>query len=278
MTTTTHSGTASGHLSVRGRDGEVRPTAYQPIPFPRVVRIELRKMFDTRSGIWLLASIGILSAVATVAVIVFAPDRSITFDTFGSAIGIPMSILLPVIAILSVSSEWSQRTGLTTFTLVPHRGRVVAAKLVAAVLVGVVSMLLAFGIGAVGNLVGSALAGVDTTWNISATQLGTIVLANVLGLLTGFMLGVLIRNSAGAIVGYFVYAFVVPTLTGLLAASQEWFHDIQRWVDFQYNQTSLFDATSMSATDWGYLALTGLVWLVIPMAVGLWRVRRCEVK
>lgn len=278
MTATTHSSTTLDRVSTLGRGTEAGPTAYQPIPFARVVRIELRKMFDTRSGIWLLASIGILSALATAAVIVFAPDRSITFETFGSAIGIPMSILLPVIAILSVSSEWSQRTGLTTFTLVPHRGRVVAAKLVAAVVVGVVSMLLAFGIGAVGNLIGSALAGVDTTWNISATQLGTIVLANVLGLLTGFMLGVLIRNSAGAIVGYFVYAFVVPTLTGLLAASQMWFRDIQRWVDFQYNQTSLFGTTSMSASDWGYLALTGLVWLVIPMAVGLWRVRRCEVK
>ena len=32
-----------------------------------------------------------------------------------------------------------------------------------------------------------------------------ITFANVLGLLMGFMLGVLIRNSAGAIVAYFVY-------------------------------------------------------------------------
>ena len=31
-------------------------------------------MFDTRSGFWLMASIGILSVLATGAVIIFAPD------------------------------------------------------------------------------------------------------------------------------------------------------------------------------------------------------------
>ena len=39
----------------------------------------------------------------------------------------------------------------------------------------------------------------------------------MLGLLVGFMLGVLIRSSAGAIVAYFVYSFVLPTLSALLA-------------------------------------------------------------
>jgi hypothetical protein len=33
-------------------------------------------------------------------------------------------IIVPLIAILAVISEWSQRTGLTTFTLIPHRSRI----------------------------------------------------------------------------------------------------------------------------------------------------------
>ncbi len=264
-------------VSTLGR-ADARPTAYPPIGFGRLVRVELRKMFDTRSGLWLLASIGILSALATTAVILFAPDRSITYSTFATAIGIPMSVLLPVIAILSVTSEWSQRTGLTTFTLVPRRGRVIGAKLVGSVLVGVASMALALGIGALGNLLGSAITGAPTTWDIAASDLGTVVLANVLGMLVGFTLGVLIRSSAGAIVGYFVYSFVLPTLTSLLAATQEWFVHLRRWVDFQANQNALYDGSTMHAADWGYLAFTGLIWLVLPLAVGLWRMRRSEVK
>jgi ABC-2 type transport system permease protein len=58
-----------------------------------------------------------------------------------------------VIAVLSVTIEWSQRSGLTTFTLVPHRGHVIAAKAIACVGVAIVSIPLGFAIGALGNIV-----------------------------------------------------------------------------------------------------------------------------
>ena len=93
----------------------------------------------------------------------------------------------------------------------------------------------------------------------------------------GFTLGVLFRNSAAAIVGYFVYAMVLPTLSALLAGAQDWYADAQRWVDFQFNQTGLFDG-GFTATDWAQLAVTGAVWLLLPLAFGLWRVLRSEVK
>ena len=100
-------------------------------PTRHLVDVELRKMFDTRSGFWLLISIGALAVVATAAAIIFAPESELSYDTFAKAIGFPMTLVLPIIAILAVTSEWSQRSGLTTFTLVPSRGRVIAAKAVA---------------------------------------------------------------------------------------------------------------------------------------------------
>ena len=39
-------------------------------------------MFDTRSGFWLMASIVIVSVLATAAVILFAPDAELTYSTF----------------------------------------------------------------------------------------------------------------------------------------------------------------------------------------------------
>ncbi len=259
------------------RDRSTTRPAFAPIPLSRVVGVELRKMFDTRSGFWMMASIGILSVVATGAVIIFAPDSEITYGSFAAAIGFPMSVVLPMIAILSVTSEWSQRSGLTTFTLVPHRSRVVLAKALCAVGVGVVSIALAMVIGAGGNVLGSNLAGVPTTWDMSASDLLYITFANVLGLLTGFTLGVLIRNSAGAIVGYFVYALLLPTVTNLLAESQEWFRDVQPWVNFQWNQQSLFEA-GFTGQQWVQLAITATAWLILPMAFGVWRVLRSEIK
>ncbi len=250
---------------------------FDPIPFTRVVSVELRKMFDTRSGFWLMASIGILATLATGAVILFAPDSELGYDNFAAAIGFPMAVVLPVIAVLSVTSEWSQRTGLTTFTFVADRGRVILAKAVCAVGIGVVSIAVAAAIGAVGNIVGSALAGVDTVWDVSVLQLVMITIANVLGMLVGFMLGVVMRNSAAAIVAYFVYGFVLTGLTALLASAQQWFADLQPWVDFNYAQGALFDHVP-SATEWAQLGVSGLVWLVIPLAVGVRLVMRSEVK
>jgi len=258
-------------------DRPAERTTIAPIPLSTVVSVEMRKMFDTRSGFWLMASIGILSVLATGAVILFAPNSGLTYETFAAAIGFPMSVVLPMIAILSVTSEWSQRSGLTTFTLVPHRGRVVLAKALCAVGIGIVSMVVAMVIGAGGNVLGSTLAGVPTSWDTSATALLYIVLANVLGLLTGFTLGVLIRNSAGAIVGYFVYALLLPTVTGLLAATQEWFADMQPWVNFQWNQQSLFEG-GFTGEQWAQLGVTGAAWLALPMAIGVWLVLRSEVK
>nr|MCW2728850.1 transporter permease [Aeromicrobium sp.] len=247
------------------------------VPLSRLVKLELRKMFDTRSGFWLMMSIAIVALLATIGCILFVPDDELEFAIFGSAVGFPMALLLPVIAILSVTSEWSQRTGLITFTLVPHRASVIASKAIAAVIVGVAGMLIAFAIGALGNILGAAINGVDAVWDFTFVDLLLIIFANVLGLLIGFMLGVLIRNTPGAIVGYVVYSFLLPTIFGILASLQDWFKDLQPWVDFGYSQTPLFDG-GPSGEEWAQLGVSGLIWLVIPLAIGIWSVLRSEVK
>lgn len=256
-----------------------RPTREVParIPFGRVLLVELQKMFDTRSGLWLMIGIAASAVIATAAVIAFAPDDQITYDNFGAAVGIPMVLLLPVMAILSVTSEWSQRSGLTTFTLVPNRGRVLAAKALVGMAVGAVAISVALAIGALGNLIGAGIAGVDPVWDISLTQALTLTFANVLNLMIGFMLGVLIRNSPGAVVGYVVYGFVLPPLTMLLADLNGWWADKQPWLDFNFAQAPLYDGV-MNGTEWAHLATTGLIWLVLPLVVGLILVRRSEVK
>jgi hypothetical protein len=235
-------------------------------------------MFDTRSGFWLMIGIAASALIATGAVIAFAPDNEIVYDNFGAAVGIPMVFLLPVMAILSVTSEWSQRSGLTTFTLVPHRNRVLAAKAIVAMAVGAVAIGVALAIGALGNVVGAGIAGVDPVWDISLSQALTLTFANVLNLMIGFMLGVLIRNSPGAVVGYFVYGFVLPPLTMLLAELNDWWKDAQPWLDFNFAQGPLYDDGGLTSTDWAHLAVAGSIWLLLPLAVGLFLIRRSEVK
>ncbi len=252
--------------------------AVRSIPTARLIKVELRKMFNTRSGFWMLISIGVLSVIATGAVIIFAPDSAVTYENFATAIGFPMSVILPMIAILGVTSEWSQRSGLTTFTLVPSRGRVIGAKAIATFLVGIASMAVAFAVGALGNLGGSALAGVDTVWDISLAGAAQIVLGDLVGMAIGFTLGVVLRNSAAAIVGYFVVSLVLPGILALLASVRDWFADLQPWIDWNYTQVALFEGSTNTAREWAMLGSTTAIWIVVPLVFGLLFLRRSEVK
>jgi hypothetical protein len=254
--------------SVRGR-----------VPLVRVTQVELRKMFNTRSGFWLIASIAISAVLATAGVILWARDDQLTYSTFATAIRFPVVVILPLIAILAVTSEWSQRTGLTTFTLVPHRSRIITAKAISSVLIAVAAMALTFAVGALGNLLSAAVTGTSLVWDVSVTQCLYYVLGMVLSLLIGFMLGVLIRSSTGAIVAYFVLTFVLPTMFGLLATSQQWFHDLQPWIDVQFAQSGLFVFDrALTGEQWAQIAVTGVTWLLVPLVIGLGFVMRAEVK
>ena len=276
------------HVSSAAADGAAVSAAAPPsrwaaartsgrVPLARLVRVELRKSFDTHSGRWLLASLGLAAVLTTGAIIAWAPTSELAYSQFTLAIGVPMTIILPIIAVLSVTSEWSQRSGLATFTLVPHRGRVVLAKAGAAVLVTVPATAVAFAVGALGNVLGTAFADVPTVWDQSLVDVGSFAAGQTLLLLVGFVLGALIRNSSGAIVAYMLYGFVVPGLLAFLAFNQDWFADARPWVDAKYSQDALLRG-QLAGDGWSHLVVTSLVWLVVPMAVAAVNVLRSEVK
>ena len=83
------------------------------VPFSRLVRVELRKMADTRAGFWLLIAIGLITAAIIGDLPALAARRPATFLNFMGATATPQGFLLPVLGILLVTSEWGQRTALT---------------------------------------------------------------------------------------------------------------------------------------------------------------------
>jgi ABC-type transport system involved in multi-copper enzyme maturation permease subunit len=265
MTTMTLDPVREGALPVQG------------VSLSRVIGVELRKMFDTRAGAWLMASVVIAGVLSTIATVTLAPDADLTYYTFAKAIGFPMTVILPIIAVLAITSEWSQRTGLTTFTLVPRRPRVVLAKVVASVVVGAAAMLVALVLGVVGNVAGPAVRGTDQVWDVSVVHALDIVLGSLVSLLLGTVLGILFRSSSVALVAYFVIAFLLPTVLGLLAANQAAFRDLQEWVDLNYAQAFLFEGTAGGA-EWARLAVATTLWLVLPAMLGLRLVMRSEIK
>ena len=97
-------------------------------------------------------------------------------------------------------------------------------------------------------------------------------------MLVGFALGALIRNSPGAIVSYMIYAFVAPGLLAFLAFHQRWFHDARPWVDAKYNQDALLRGDGLTGESLAHLAVTSIVWVLLPLIVAIVRLLRSEVK
>jgi hypothetical protein len=62
-----------------------------------------------------------------------------------------------------------------------------------------------------------------------------------------------------------------------LAFSQAWFADARPWLDAKYTQDALLRG-ELTGDGWSHLAVTSLVWLVVPMVVAVVNVLRSEVK
>ena len=88
----------------------------------RLTAVELRKMTDTRAGFWLQFVVVALTIALVVAFSIFAETKDLTYENMLLITVQPAGFLLPVIGILLVSSEWSQRTALITFTWCPSAG------------------------------------------------------------------------------------------------------------------------------------------------------------
>ena len=251
----------------------------RPVSFWRLVRVELRKSYDTRAGMWLLLTIvlltlaveGIVLAVTTV------QDEAMNFGDFVGAAAFVTSVLLPVLGIMLVTSEWGQRTAMVTFALEPRRPRVILAKLVTGLVLTLVTAAFAVTVGLVCNLLYAAIQGQSPSWEFGFNFLVGFLIIQSFAMLGGFALAALLLNTPAAIVVFFIYKWVLPGLFALGSALMGWFADLSPWIDFQAAQVPVMDL-SVHGDEWGHLIVSGLLWLGLPLAIGLRRVLRAEVK
>ncbi|MGH3297318.1 MAG: hypothetical protein ACRDP7_36540, partial [Trebonia sp.] len=235
-------------MSVQGsslslqRDGSDRAVA-ERIPFSRLVLAELRKLTDTRASRLLLVAMAAATPVIIAVMLIVAAPRDLNYTRLVDFTQTPQKFILPALAILVVTSEWSQRTGLVTFTLVPNRGRVLRAKGTATLGLGLALIAIAFAVAAVGNLF-SGLRHGDGSWAFGAPGFGEMVLVQVLTLLEGLAFGMLLRVSAAAIAAY----YVLPTLWSALFSTPG-LKGIAPWFDLNQAQGPLY-THDITGTGW----------------------------
>lgn len=241
------------------------------VPLTRLTLVELRKLADTRAGLWLLVVIA-LASVATGLIMLFAtPDDEQTFRGFFGFAQLPAGILLPVLGILSMTGEWTQRTALTTFTLVPQRGKVIAAKLLAAVVIAILATGSTAAFAAVFNLVAGVTGG-DAGWDIAGSVILQCLVLQVLFVLMGAGFGALLHNSPVAIVAF----FALPMLWTILGSTIRSLQTAAGWLDINTTTGPLTDV-AMTGDQWSRLGVSAAVWVLLPLILGTWRVLRREV-
>lgn len=242
-----------------------------PLTLPRV---ELRKQVDTRAGRGLLIAIGVLTALALGLFMWVARNDGAPLSAALAVTTTPQGLLLPVLEIITACNEWSQRTALITFTQEPRRLRVVLAKLLSAAALGTIAVALAWVMALGAFLILAALTGQSLNPDPDWGQLAGGWLTQLIAVLQGAAFGLALLSVPLAVVAFFVLPVLFTTTALLMPA----LGDLGAWVDVNAALTPLAEGLDLTGTQWAQVGTSGLLWIGIPLLIGIWRVLTREVK
>jgi ABC-type transport system involved in multi-copper enzyme maturation permease subunit len=192
----------------------------------QLVRAEWTKLFTTRVWIGLLLG-GCLLAGGFAALFTGVAGQAggppavgtAGYEQLALSLASNGSVLSLVLGIIGTTQEYRHRTATPTFLASPHRGRVVAAKLLAYLVAGIPFAVV---VCAVDVLVVEVYAGArgaaPSLTGDNLMVLGGAALAIVIYAVIGVGVGALFRNQVGAIVGALVYLFVIENIIGGISA------------------------------------------------------------
>lgn len=180
------------------------------------LRSELRKMRTTRTNLGLLLGLVALILFGVIAGS-FSSEADLSLpenqrELVGN--GTWAAAFAAMIGVMAMTSEFRHGTIRATFVFTPDRARVVAAKVLASILVGMGFGALGAGLGLGTGVLMIRARGYDVllgSGDVRSLLLGTIVMSGLWAML-GVGLGALVRNQVLAIVGLFAWVFVVEIL------------------------------------------------------------------
>ncbi|MDY6808486.1 ABC transporter permease [Gordonia sp. HNM0687] len=222
------------------------------------------KLTSTRSPYWCVAIVAVLTvglALVTGATI-SGPLASTPGEAAWTAlIGLNSFglLVLMIMAVLAVTSEYRFGTIRTTFQAVPRRSTVLIAKAaVFGLLALLVSLVLAVVGVAVAKAAGGSTVGIDIGDSIVIRQLwGTAVLA-ALYVLIGLGVGAIVRHTAGAIVILLIWNLALESILTILPRVGD---DIAPFLPFANG--SRFLNGDLSATDYHWNVYGSLIYFAM---------------
>jgi hypothetical protein len=192
-----------------------------------LVRVELRKLATIRGP-------AVIAAAASALVIVFAVFAVTTAgqgdapplgpETLPGFLRSPAQLLgfvALLLGVMAMAGEWTHRTVTRTFLLTPARRRVVTAKMLTGVLVGVGISVLALTLGLLVVLPVLVTKGIALSAVASAEAALATIGISALYALMGVALGVLTRNQTVALVAALLWSLVLENIVPILVRAPQ---------------------------------------------------------
>lgn len=237
--------------------------------------IDLRGFLDTRAALVLLPlSVLALAAFAALGGLIqpsITPDRTAGLDLTLAIMVLPLTLIVPVLAVPIIAGEWSDTSIQNTFLQRPARGAVLASKAIAASIVVLAVLVIALGLAALSTWVGGELLGEGATYFGEGNSIAGQLAALLATLLLSLAAATLLQSTVLGLVAAIGIPFVISTASGLAGAfGSETLTNVLRAVDL-VNSSVLIANGSAEAVD----LLPLLLLVLLPGLAGIrrWSVR-----
>jgi len=180
---------------------------------------ELRKMRSTRTNLGLLAGMIAITILSVLLVVLSASKTELSDHDHQHAVlsaGTNAALFATLIGVMAITSEFRHGTIRPTFVVTPHRGRVLAAKvissLVMGLLFGLAGIALSFGIGYGITVARGGHLALDTS-HVLLLVLGTLAMTALWSAL-GVGVGAVIKNQVFAVIAVIVWTGIIDQILG----------------------------------------------------------------
>lgn len=239
--------------------------------------IDLRAYFDTRgTAITMVISLLALIAFAALGGLVVPlvlPDEVVQIEMTVVALSLPLSLIIPIIAVLITAGEWSDRSIQFTLLQRPSRTAVMLSKTLTAIVVTAVVIAVAIALASATTWIGGELLGQGADFSsmegVMTTQLATLTSY----LLISLAMGLLTQSSVLGLISAIGIPFITSTAASIaMLTGSDVIIDVVRAVDLPGAAVALADGRAG-----GFELLPLALTVLLPAAGGLWRWNRREV-
>ncbi|HEX8865876.1 MAG TPA: hypothetical protein VF821_09495, partial [Lentzea sp.] len=180
-----------------------------------LLAVERIKLFSTRSPYW-CSALAIILGVGLTAIFAAATEGQVSLGMtqIGSA-QLAIAVVL-VMSAIAVTTEYRFSTIRATFLAVPNRTSALVAKtVVVALIAGILGEIIAFGSVGIAKVISS---GSDLAINTAAEwrHVAGVGLVYAIGAIIAVAVGILVRQTAGAVAILLVWQMLAEGLVGLI--------------------------------------------------------------